>query len=231
MHCAHSTSKRRSPRCPAVGVASFGGKDCSVATAAGGPSRARRCSDGGVNAAADGIHRVDGPVLRCAHGAAKRNGAVGGRSQCTERNGVPASSRATAISCAIDFNQDPDPAGSAIPGSRRSAGASQRANCGYRHRSCSGLSRRVTGLPMKKKPRFAMGGPPLLSVLRQAVGRTQPVLRGGREKRQTRPVPSLPKLKCLQSPGGESDGRPIERSWAPALHKRGAQDATNCYWG
>ena len=99
MHCAPSTSKRRTLRWPAVGVASFGGKDCSVATAAGGPSRARRCSDGGVNAAADGIHRVDGPVLRCAHGAAKRNGAVGGRSQCTERNGVPASSRATAISC------------------------------------------------------------------------------------------------------------------------------------
>ena len=59
---------------------------------------------------------------------------------------------------------------------------------------------------MRKKPRIETTAPPWLTVMRQVAGRAATKYSaGGREKRKTRPPPSLPKLKCLESAEGESD--------------------------
>lgn len=51
-----------------------------------------------------------------------------------------------------------------------------------------------------KKPQMAREVPTWLSIMRQVAGRNATKYSaGGREKRRTRPVPSLPKLKCLES--------------------------------
>jgi len=50
-----------------------------------------------------------------------------------------------------------------------------------------------------KKSRIGTGAPTWLVTVRQLASRNaSKYAAGGREKRQTRPVPSLPKLKCLE---------------------------------
>lgn len=60
-------------------------------------------------------------------------------------------------------------------------------------------------LPMKnKKSQMGAGTPTWLVTIRQHAGRNATkYAAGGREKRRTRPVPSLAKLKCLESPQKE----------------------------
>jgi hypothetical protein len=56
-----------------------------------------------------------------------------------------------------------------------------------------------------KGPRTEAEGHYRLAKMRQSLTRTQTKYSaGGREKRRTRPVPSMPKLKCLEDKPGES---------------------------
>lgn len=55
-------------------------------------------------------------------------------------------------------------------------------------------------MTMKTRPRNEEEGRYQLAQMRKSITRTQTKYSaGGREKRRTRPVPSLPTLKCLQS--------------------------------